>query len=92
MEMDTSLCSAKKKENNLNQCAMQILNRITLADPGGPFGPAPLPPRFYVPGVYKKSCSFQAILSKNPPILSKFWAQGPPGVKTLLVPPDQNPG
>ncbi len=28
------------------------------------------------------------------PILSKFWAQGPPplGVTTLLCPPDQNPG
>ena len=28
---------------------------------------------------------------KNP-ILSKFWAQVPPGVKTRLGPPDQNPG
>ncbi len=24
--------------------------------------------------------------------MSKFWAQGPPGVKTPLGPPDQNPG
>ncbi len=48
------------------------------------------PPRFF-----SKSCSFQALLRKKPSILSKFWAQGPPpppGIKTLLVSPDQNPG
>ena len=56
---------------------------------GGPGGPGPLSPK-----ISSKSCSFQAILREN----SLFWANfglrppHPSGVKTLLAPPDQNPG
>ncbi len=39
-----------------------------------------------------KSCSFQAILRTKTPILSKFYAQGPPGFKSLRGPPEQNSG
>ena len=46
----------------------------------------PFPPRFF-----SKSCSFQAILREN---FGQNLGSGPPppGVKTLLPPPGQNPG
>ncbi len=52
---------------------------------GDPGGLAPLACK-----IFSKSCSFQA--KGKTPILSKFWAQGPPGVNTPLGPPDQNLG
>ncbi len=58
--------------------AGQIVNYfsfITGGSMGSPGGPPP------APKIFSNSCSFQAILSK-------FWAQGPPGVKTPLSPPD----
>ncbi len=36
--------------------------------------------------MFSKLCSFQAIFRRKPPIFSKFWAQGPPEVKTPLPP------
>ncbi len=40
---------------------------------------------------FSKSCSFQAILRKIS-YLEHILGSGPPGVKTLLGPPDQTPG
>ena len=45
------------------------------------------PPRFL------QNVQFSGNFKGKTPILSKFWAQGPPlGVKIPLGPPDQNPG
>ncbi len=43
-------------------------------------------------GLDPKIMQFSGNFKEKNPILSKFWAQDPPGVKTLLGPPDQNPG
>ena len=48
---------------------------------------APLPLRFF-----SKSCCFQAFLRGNPLFWANFGFSSPSGVKTLLGPPDQNPG
>ncbi len=56
-----------------------------VADPGG--SRPPLPPRCFF-----KSCSFQAILRENPYFEQILGSAPPAGVKTLLGPPDQNPG
>ncbi len=57
------------------------------ADPGSPGGPTPCPQDLF------KIMQFLGNFKGKIPILSKFWAQGPPGVKTPLgPPPDQNPG
>ncbi len=60
--------------------------RMSPADAGGPGGPGPTP----CPQDFFKIGQFFG----KTPILSKFWAQGPPPsvVKTPLGPPDQNPG
>ena len=61
-------------------CRMFSQRYWSLADPVGAWGPPPCSHVFFL-----KLCSFQAIMSK-------FWAQPPSGVKTLLSPPDQIPG
>ena len=52
----------------------------TVADPGGPGGPAPLAPK-----IFSKSCSFEAILREKPLFWANFGLRAP-GVKTLLGP------
>ena len=54
-----------------------------VADPGG----LPLAPK-----ISSKLCSFQAILREKKPYFEQILGSGPHGVKTLLGPPDQNPG
>ena len=53
----------------------------------GPWGPGPPAPK-----IFFKSCNFQAILREKPLSWANFRLRAPLGVKTLLGPPDQNPG
>ncbi len=61
--------------------------KLPLADPGGPGGGGPLASKTFL-----LFMQFSCNCKRKPPILNKFWAQGPPGVKIPLGPPDQNPG
>ena len=63
-----------------------MLRSTSVADPGGPEGRPPLPPRFFLimkfSGTFKGNTLFWAIFGLRPPLGSKLhWA-----------PPDQNPG
>ncbi len=58
----------------------------SLVDPGGPGGLGPLAPKIF------KIMLFLGNFKGKTPVVSKFWAHGPVGVKTLLGFPDQIPG
>ncbi len=89
-KLDPALHNSHKGLSVL-QCAFDATLHRILSSPGwvsghssgstrgGPGGlGTPLAPKIFL-----SSCSFQAILRENP-YFDKFWAQGPPGVKTLL--------
>ena len=64
-----ALPAEQRARNEDKEC--NILLMPPVADPGGPVGPPPIP-------IFFKIMHFSGCFKGKTPILSKFWAQGPP--------------